>query len=176
MIRLRFISHFTPELLAELVDLYQRAYEDEPLYAYRERKRIKSYLKWLLKHARGGFLVAFEGEKAVGFLALEETEPVPEIHELVVEPSYRGRNLAEKLMRRALEYLQARGHRRVALWVGEHNRRAQKFYQKLGFEPTGKAGIWIRMERDLQEREMASSQRTRKASSTSSTEMVSSGV
>lgn len=176
MLTIKRFSTLPKELLAALVDLYQEAYRDDPTYAYRERKRIKSYLKWLLRHARGGFWVAFEKEKPVGFLALEEMPQAPEIHEIVVLPEFKGQHLAEKLMAEALSYLQAKGYPRVALWVGEHNLRAQRFYEKFGFKKIGKDGIWIRMEKNLQEKDLTSSHKTAKASSTSEREMVSSGV
>jgi len=120
--------------------------------------------------------VAFEKEIPVGFLALEEKRPIPEIHEIAVLPAFKGRHLAEKLMHEALSHLKTKGYQRVALWVGEHNLRAQRFYAKCGFKKTGKDGIWIRMEKELQEKEFTSSHKTAKASSTSEREIVSSGV
>ncbi|QJA05665.1 GNAT family N-acetyltransferase [Thermosulfurimonas marina] len=173
---LKKIDRPHPELLEKLVELYERAYQEDLRYAEIGRRRIKRYLKWLFKHARGAFWVAFEGEEPVGFVALEEMGPVPEIHEIVVSPEWRGRSLAEKLMQEALDYLSRRGFSRVALWVGEHNQRARHFYEKMGFQITEKAGVWLRMEKELQERERASSLRTRQAVSASESERVSSGV
>ncbi|RUM88153.1 MAG: GNAT family N-acetyltransferase [Thermodesulfatator sp.] len=173
---LRKVTRISSELLDKLVGLYERAYAEDLRYAEIGRRRIKRYLKWLLKHARGAFWVAFEGDEPVGFVALEELEPVPEIHEIVVSPEWRGKNLAEKLMQEALDYLSHRGFSRVALWVGEHNRRARHFYEKLGFQPREKAGVWLRMEKRLQGRESTSSRSTRQAVSASESERVSSGV
>ena len=87
----------------DLQSLYLEAYGDDYIYAYREPKRVKRYLRWLFKHARGGFWVAYDRGKPVAFLALQpdcrfQGEEVPEIHELVVSPAYQGRSLAEKLM------------------------------------------------------------------------------
>ena len=38
-----------------------------------------------------------------------------------------------------------RFNRIFGLWVGEHNERAKRFYEKLGFSYMGKVGKWIRM-------------------------------
>jgi len=176
MVTVKRLKVLSKELFADLVELYREGYRDDPTYAYQERKRIKSYLKWLLRHAGEGFWVAFEHEKPAAFLALEEKTPQPEIHEIVVLPQFRGQRLAERLMTEVLSYLKAKGYSRVALWVGEHNLRAQRFYAKFGFQKTGKNGIWIRMEKDLHEKDLTSSHNTVKASSTSEREMVSSGV
>ncbi len=172
---LKKFERLSKPLLTSLVELYYRAYQDDPTYAYKSRDRIKNYLHWLTHRTKGGILVAFEGQKPVGFLAYEEMLPCPEIHELAVLPEYKGRHVAEKLMQEVLKYLQGQGYSKVALWVGENNQRAQRFYQKLGFVPTQKLGIWIRMEKGLQE-DRANSRSTKKAASTSERETVSSGV
>lgn len=175
MIRISRVPSLDAELLAQLTEIYARAYRDEPLYAEQGLKRIRRYLKWLFRHARGAFWVARAGRDPVGFLALEEMEPVPEIHEIAVDPEWQGKNVARKLMQEALNYLKEKGYARVGLWVGEHNLRAQRFYQRLGFVPGERVGIWLRMEKDLQP-DRASSSNTRKAVSTSEREILSSGV
>ncbi len=172
------------DLAADLERLYLEAYRDDYLYAYRDPKRVRRYLRWLIKHAQGGFWVALAAEKPVGFLALQpncrfQGEVVPEIHELVVSPEYQGQSVARKLMETAFQFLEDRGFVRVALWVGEHNERAKNFYQHLGFVETSRQGAWIRMERSLnpQAANMSSNlSKTRKASTTSGSRMFSSGV
>ncbi len=176
MVEIKRLSESDPILLDQLAEIYEAAYRQEPLYAEKGKGRIKRYLRWLLKHARGAFWIAWENQRPVGFLALEELEPVPEVHEIVVAPDWQGRGLSEKLMEKALAYLKEKGYEKVALWVGEYNFRAQRFYRKFGFEINDKVGIWLRMEKALQEKERASSQSTRKAVSTSESKIVSSGV
>ena len=172
-------------LLEELKRIYLDAYQEDYLYAYREPRRVKRYLKWLVKHADGGFFVAFEGDRPVGFLVVEPEcryhgEVVPEIHELVVDPAYQGRGIGRRLMEAALNFLKRRGYQKVALWVGEGNKDAQEFYRRLGFKFTGRQGSWLRMEKDLQEfsseRISSKTSRTEKASTTSEISIVSSGV
>ncbi|MBX6422651.1 GNAT family N-acetyltransferase [Thermosulfurimonas sp. F29] len=174
--RLERVTEVGPDQLKSLVALYEAAYRDDELYSEKGSKRIRRYLRWLLRHARGAFWIAWSGEKPVGFLALEELDPVPEIHEIVVAPEWQGRGLAERLMEEALAYLRQRGWRRVALWVGEYNFRAQRFYRRLGFRITDRVGIWLRMEKELQEKECTSSRSTASAVSASERGSFSSGV
>ncbi len=172
-------------LAEELKRIYLNAYQEDYLYAYRDPGRVKRYLKWLIKHAEGGFWVAFDGNRPVGFIVVEpecryQGEVVPEIHELVVDSSYQGRGIGRRLMETALNFLKERGYRKVALWVGEKNKDAQEFYRRLGFKFTGRQGSWLRMEKDLQdvssEKMSSKVSSTKKASTTSESSMVSSGV
>ncbi len=172
------------DLAQELQRIYLEAYQDDYLYAYREPGRVKRYLKWLLKHAQGGFFVAFVEGKPVGFLALQPDcrfhgEIIPEIHELVVDPKYQGLGVGKRLMEKAFDYLREKGFSRVALWVGEKNENAKRFYEKLGFRVTARQGSWLRMEKDLYdspEKRSRSLSSTKKASTTSERSIVSSGV
>ncbi|WP_456371466.1 GNAT family N-acetyltransferase [Thermodesulfatator atlanticus] len=171
-------------LASELKRIYLEAYQDDYLYAYREPQRVKRYLKWLIKHADGGFWVAFVNDKPVGFIAIQPDcrfhgEIVPEIHELVVDPAYQGRGIGKLLIQKALDFLSEKGFDRVALWVGERNEDAKRFYEKLGFRVTDRQGAWLRMEKELQtssEKRSSSLSRTAKASTTSESSMISSGV
>ncbi len=168
----------------ELQRIYLDAYQEDYLYAYRDPKRVKRYLKWLLKHADGGFFVAFDQEKPVGFIVVQpdcryQGEKIPEIHELVVDPAYQGLGIGKRLMQEALNFLTKRGYQKVALWVGEKNEDARRFYERLGFKVTDRQGSWLRMERRLQDSSASMSSRvsrTEKASTTSESSIISSEV
>jgi GNAT superfamily N-acetyltransferase len=54
-----------------------------------------------------------------------------------VEPGERGSGLTEVLFDAALEWSWARGAERVRLIVHQENERAQRFYRKVGFVPSG---------------------------------------
>jgi GNAT superfamily N-acetyltransferase len=54
-----------------------------------------------------------------------------------VRPEERGSGLTDVLFDAAVEWAWAHGAERVRLIVHEDNRRAQRFYRKVGFEPTG---------------------------------------
>ena len=169
----------------ELQRIYLEAYREDYLYAYRDPARVKRYLKWLLKHADGGFFVAFDGERPVGFIVVQadcrfQGEQIPEIHELVVDPAYQGRGIGRLLMKTALDHLRKKGFQRVALWVGEKNEDARRFYESLGFKITARQGSWLRMEKELQEvseaKMSSKASKTEKASTTSESSITSSGV
>ncbi len=141
-------------LLKDLIQLYLQAYEEMPQYAFRDPKRIKGYLRWLLKHSAGGFWVALVNGRPVGLIAVQpdcrfQGEEIPEIHEFLVAPPYRHTGVADLLLKEALNFLRRGGHRRVALWVGEENERAREFYRRHGFQETARQGVWRRMEADL---------------------------
>ncbi|MFH0521639.1 GNAT family N-acetyltransferase [Streptomyces sp. M41] len=54
-----------------------------------------------------------------------------------VRPEERGSGLTEVLFDAGLEWAWSRGAERVRLIVHEENERAQRFYRKVGFEPSG---------------------------------------
>ncbi len=54
-----------------------------------------------------------------------------------VAPERRGSGLAEALARAVIEWARTEGVPRVVLWVVIGNTPAERFYQRLGFRPTG---------------------------------------
>jgi ribosomal protein S18 acetylase RimI-like enzyme len=52
-------------------------------------------------------------------------------------------------MERGIEYAKEKKRKVMELWVGYKNYKAQKFYQKMGFERKSTFGKWIRMIRIL---------------------------
>jgi len=57
-----------------------------------------------------------------------------------VRPEVRGRGLTERLFAYALEWAwEVAGVERVRLFVDERNGRAEGFYRKFGFVPTGES-------------------------------------
>ena len=145
-------------VLEELARLYMRAYRGLERYGEPTLEEGAAYLGWLFSSCPEGFLVAELEGRPVGFLVCcpdwrpgGTGEPVLEIHELVVDPDFRGRGIARALMEEALRLGRARGRRQAFLWVGEGNRPARKWYWRLGFREVGRWGEWIRMRRRLDE-------------------------
>lgn len=138
------------EKLESLIELYQKAYQELPEYAYQHRERIRGYLLWLWRGDPAGFLVALDKERIAGFISIhsewkEGQEIIGEIHEFVVDPLYQGKGVGDLLFASALEYARVQGRGRVGLWVGEKNTKALMFYARRGFEKKGQWGKWIRM-------------------------------
>jgi len=143
--------------LENFVNAYFESYRGLEEYAYKSRRLVKGYFKWLLARDAEGFMVAELDGKAVGFVACDtnwisifELKRVGEIHEIFVLPSYRGVGVASKLLSSALSYAVERGRDLAELWVGEANERAKRFYEKRGFSVAGKVGKWVRMRKKLE--------------------------
>lgn len=140
---------------ATLVDIYFSAYQSMPMYAYDSRKRVKGYLNWLYEGNPEGFFIAVIGEEIVGFISChkdwdeDEEGKVCEIHEFAVKNEYQGRGVGKALLRKAIEYSKSTNHSKVTLWVGEKNEKAINMYEKHDFKPLYKAGVWLRMAKDL---------------------------
>lgn len=143
------------EDLKSFVDCYIKAYSDLEEYKYRKVSDIKNYFKWLLKRDSEALYVAERNSKAIGFVAGDrhwvgfDGKKVLEIHELFVIPEEQKKGIGKGLLEKVLDLGKRSGLEIAELWVGEHNKRAQKFYLKLGFEEVGKWGKWICMRRPL---------------------------
>jgi len=101
------------------------------------------------------FLVAYNEGEPVGFLSGHrywhdrQLGEVGNIHEFVVDPEFQGMGIGKALFEEALRRF-SKDHSRVMLWVGEGNENARAFYRSMGFEEVGRAGIWIKMKKDLE--------------------------
>jgi len=86
---------------------------------------------------------AFEEEQLIGItgfnrMARQRAMHRGEIVQVYVDSKYRGQNIGEQLLRRALEYaFTLDGIEQVQLSVIANNQTAIKLYKKLGFKPFG---------------------------------------
>jgi ribosomal protein S18 acetylase RimI-like enzyme len=62
--------------------------------------------------------------------------PAGVLHDIVVDPEYRGRGVGRQLLHAALAFLQARGAPRVVLSTAERNAVAQRLFASAGFRRT----------------------------------------
>lgn len=79
-----------------------------------------------------------EEDALVGFAAIW-CRPSAFIDNLHVKPSRRSQKLGSALMKAAADELVAKGHKTAYLWVFESNKRAIRFYERLGGMQTERA-------------------------------------
>ncbi|MFD1428418.1 ribosomal protein S18 acetylase RimI-like enzyme [Kroppenstedtia sanguinis] len=116
-----------------------QAMEEGTLYRTRRlsEERVQDLTEKVLE--RGGeHWVATEGEELLGWILIGphrdffSDEAIGFIYELYVFPDHRGKGLGEKLMKTALQQLQAKGYQEIRLNVFAGNP-ATHLYRKLGF-------------------------------------------
>lgn len=136
--------------LPRMIDVFMRAYEGLEEYGEPSRGAARRYIKWLMRRSPEGTFVAEEDGRIIGFVCADPQWEVAEsdrggaIHEIVVDPDFRGRGVGRALMEHAEEFLRSRGVTVIELWVGLRNP-AREFYRKLGYRETGSYGKWRRM-------------------------------
>lgn len=65
------------------------------------------------------------------------SDTIAEIYHFYLHPAYWGQGIAEQAMEQLLRTISHQAYPEVLLWVLKDNLRAQRFYQKWGFSPTG---------------------------------------
>ena len=90
--------------------------------------------------SRESFYMAAENSRReiIGFAGIVSVLDEGEVNRVAVHPLYRGRKIAEALMRHILEGAEERGVTTQLLEVREANRTAIALYKNLGFRVTGK--------------------------------------
>ncbi len=145
------IKNIEKEELRELISVYQSGYKGIEKYAYTDKKRIYSYLKWLYNKEPEGFFVAEIDGKKIGFAVIhsnwldKEIGLTAELHEICIAKEYQGKGVGTKLFLQVLQYAKIKKRDKMSLWVGEENFKARNWYKRLGFKETGKYNEWIRM-------------------------------
>ena len=96
----------------------------------------------------------WSGEQGIGFLAMDGEEPCGLVGALLEEgrqaqlvsmwtaPEYRGRGVGRLLVEAVVDWAAGRGVRLLSLMVTAPNETAQRFYERLGFEKTGRSKTW----------------------------------
>jgi GNAT superfamily N-acetyltransferase len=105
----------------------------------------------LVRPHRGRFLLALEGDRAVGLAAVSFGFPMEHggrgawLEELYVVPAARGRGLGERLLRAALELAAADGAVAIDLEIERGHERVESLYRRAGFEPLARARWALRL-------------------------------
>lgn len=95
-----------------------------------------------LSHARGPtatrrYVVATDGERLVGYAGLASAGDQADVQTIAVAPSHWGTGLGSRLLTDLLNAATAFECAEVMLEVRVDNTRAQKLYERFGFEPIG---------------------------------------
>jgi GNAT superfamily N-acetyltransferase len=80
--------------------------------------------------------VADDGEWVGSMVVLADDDP-PTLVAVFVDPRHRGDGTATLLLDAMVAWVRGRGSTRLRLQVGEHNARARRFYERMGFVATG---------------------------------------
>lgn len=150
MIKTRIASVEDAPLIVEMsrrtfYDTFARFNTEENMRIFQEEQFPRD--KQLAEIGAPGrwFLLAYEGDEAVGYASLREAEPPQglqgeraiEIVQLYSEQKMIGKGVGAALMQACLDLAGQRGMDWVWLGVWEHNQRAIAFYRKWGFERFG---------------------------------------
>ena len=119
---------------------------EEDMRLYLENTFSSEAIKKEIEDVQVCFLLAYDGEKAVGYAKVKTTAENPEglqaVHAMEIErfyvtKEYIGKHVGKTLMTACLQYGRENGHDLVWLGVWELNPRAISFYKKWGFEKFG---------------------------------------
>ena len=92
------------------------------------------------------FVATDESGKVVGTIACKVMEHGRgHLRGMAVRPEFQGSGLSGRLLDTAQEELRNSGCKRITLNTTEPLKRATRFYQKYGFQPTGKNGSFFGM-------------------------------
>ncbi|ASS77269.1 ribosomal-protein-alanine N-acetyltransferase [Tumebacillus algifaecis] len=97
----------------------------------------EAYEAELTKNHFAKYLVATLGDVVVGYAGMWVILDEAHITNIAIDPSVRGRQLGERLMREMMAWSMANGAERMTLEVRVSNLPAQKLYDKLGFQSYG---------------------------------------
>ena len=150
------IHPFDIKYIDEVAKLYLKSYKNLEEYSYTHEEDVKVYINWLLRRDVAGLFVVKDGDKIVGFMAVDGNwyskkynKVVGAIHEIFVDPDYFGKGAGSMLMEKAIEYFKQRNLDLIELWVGDKNEKAMKFYEEFGFRKDGQYNFWVRMVKDI---------------------------
>ena len=96
--------------------------------------------KVLIREGLGIFLVARENSQIIGFAAisfawtLEHGGKSAWLDELYVLPAHRGKGVGSMLLEKVIEEVSSEGCGAIDLEVDQDHRRAERLYQRKGFE------------------------------------------
>jgi GNAT superfamily N-acetyltransferase len=109
-----------------------------------EREVARTTTDWQRWMSPGVTFILYEPEEARGMVAgvRDETDPaVVHLMAMWVHPKIRGSGGAAQLVTALIAWAQSEGAKCVRLKVIEGNDRARRFYERMGFCPTGQSEV-----------------------------------
>ena len=104
----------------------------------------------LLVAEQDGRVIAYAFTAMEGYDYKSLRGPAALLHDVLVDPDYRGRGVGGRLLDETLSSMRARGVRQIVLATAERNEAAQRLFARIGFRRT-----MIEMTRELDEPEAA---------------------
>lgn len=127
--------------LSQTLFEYERQFTDEFNMQWSHGKDGVKFFTKSLKSRSSFILIAFDGEKAVGYILMKLERvswrvynPMAELTNLSVDPMYRGQGVGTKLFQHAKAIMKKRGVKRISVQALSDNVRALKFYKDMGFK------------------------------------------
>ena len=113
---------------------------DTVIEQYTQKDNCTAMFSQILVSGQGHMYLASLDGKPMGLLYwLEESETDAHLEALLTIPAAWGSGVGAALMETALNDMSSAGCQTVHVWPFSENLRAQKFYQKFGFAPSGKS-------------------------------------
>jgi diamine N-acetyltransferase len=156
MIHIRTIDPSEGEALRELaIEIYRTTFD-----SFNSKENMENYLaeafnpkKVLQEFGEPGsvFMGAYDDGRMIGYLRLRANDEVQEelgerhieLQRLYVHADYQGKGVANDLMEASLNQAKQLGVEWLWLGVWEKNEKAQRFYQRWGFEKFSEHVFWM---------------------------------
>lgn len=135
-------------------ETFAHLYRAEDLAAFMAQFTLEAWQREL-SDPEYAFRFAEDDGEGVGYVKLgpmklpvEEQRPAILLSQLYVRKEHHGTGIAHKLMDWAVAEARRRGKERLYLTVFIENRRARRFYERLGFEVVGKYDFMVGAQAD----------------------------
>jgi ribosomal protein S18 acetylase RimI-like enzyme len=126
--------------IIELLDMYCRdEFGDGKALSAEARENL---IPGMARHGGARVFLAYEGQRPVGLaicfqgFSTFRAKPLINIHDIAVDPEFRGRGIGRALLAAVQENARASGCCKVTLEVRSDNHRAMAAYRRAGFEST----------------------------------------
>jgi GNAT superfamily N-acetyltransferase len=135
------VFQVTEDSWQELRDVRLAALADAPAAFGSSLRREQDFdeARWRAWTRSATLFMAFAGGSPVGMAAGVSGQSTAErkLVAMWVDPAWRGRNAASKLLSSVVDWAESDGSKLLRLWVAEDNESARRLYQGRGFELTG---------------------------------------